>query len=62
MIITNFFQLLLKIIIPIIVLLNVRHIMKNLNPVTKCDNIIKIMAHIFIMAFLIFLEISLFYK
>lgn len=53
-------NLILKIIIPIIVILIIRYVLKELNPVTKCDNIIKMMVYIFIIAFLVFVEIVLF--
>ncbi len=54
------FQFILKILIPIIVLLIVRYITNELNPVKKSDNIIKMMAYIVIIGFLAFIELSLF--
>lgn len=56
------FQLIVKIIIPIIILLIGRHVVVNINPVTKCDNIVRIIVFIFIIALLGFIEFALFYK
>ena len=53
------FQFVLKILIPIVVILITRYVTINLNPVTKCDNILKMMVYIVIMAFLVFIEIAL---
>ena len=56
------FQSIIKIIIPIVILLIGRHVVVNINPVTKCDNIIRIIVFVFIMAFLAIIEFALLYK